>query len=79
MVSFTERGQEGGKLDKIILSGRQARTLLGISSAEMTRLLNDGEIPAFRRGNRWCVMTVDLEAYAQRMKQEDMERRNNGT
>ena len=54
-------------MNKQILSGREARVYLAVSSAEMQRLLEEGEIRAFRRGKRWCIPVVELDRYIERM------------
>jgi len=51
-----------------LLKPSEARHILACSTAEMYRLLKDGEIPSIRRGNRWYIATVDLEAYVERQK-----------
>lgn len=51
-----------------LLKPSEARHILACSTAEMYRLLKDGEIPSIRRGNRWYIATADLEAYVERQK-----------
>ena len=51
-----------------LLKPSEARHILACSTAEMYRLLKDGEIPSIRRGKRWYIATADLEAYVNRQK-----------
>lgn len=64
-------------MEKIFMSGREARVYLGISASELSDALNSGSLPASRRGNRWRILKEDIDAYARRMVDEDTERRRN--
>lgn len=50
-------------MEKITVSGREAREILGISAEDMKKLLDSGVIPAMRRGNRWHIPVKSLEEY----------------
>lgn len=53
-----------------LLKPSEARNKLACSTAEMYRLLKEGEIPSIRRGNRWYIVPADLECYIEKMKGE---------
>lgn len=58
---------EGGTLCKAIespwLRAEQAREYLQIGNNKLSRLLNTGEIPSYKRGNTRFVHADDLDAY----------------
>ena len=62
-------------MEKLFLSGREAREYIGISASELTKALNSGELPAAKRGNRWRILKEDLDAFARKMVDSDTERR----
>lgn len=62
-------------MEKLFMSGREAREYLGISASELTKALNNGTLPAARRGSRWRILKEDLDAFAKRMVDSDTERR----
>jgi len=57
-----------------LLKPSEARHKLACSTAEMYRLLREGEIPSIRRGNRWYIVPADLECYVERKKGQSYER-----
>lgn len=56
-----------------LLKPSEARHILACSTAEMYRLLKDGEIPSIRRGKRWYIVPADLECYVERKKGQSYE------
>lgn len=46
-----------------LLSGNEARRYLRMSPNDFYRLVNAGEIPAFRRGRGWWFLRPQLDAY----------------
>lgn len=77
MVCPTEGAKGRGKMEKLIVSAHEARELLGTSTTEVARLLNTGEICAFKRGKKWCIPVEELKRYVIETARKDTERRIN--
>ena len=50
-----------------LLRPSEARKILVCSTAEMYRILRDGEIASIRRGNRWYISQEELNNYIRRV------------
>lgn len=55
-------------LDKYpdVLTLRECQKILQVSRGTMLRLLHEGEIPAFRIGNRWRVQRKEMLEFIER-------------
>lgn len=58
-------------MERLIVTPNEARVMLRISTAEMYRLLKDGIIPSFRRGNRWFIVKADLMQYINNLSKKE--------
>lgn len=65
-------------MDKLVVSAREARDMLAVSNGEMSKLLHEGKVKAFRRGTKWCIPVEELKAFVMREAEADTERRING-
>ena len=52
--------------------------MLAVSNGEMSKLLHEGKVKAFRRGTKWCIPVEELKAFVMREAEADTERRING-
>lgn len=50
-------------MDKKLLTPSEARKLLGLQTATVYMLLETGEIPAFKRGNRWKIPMESIDEW----------------
>ena len=55
-------------LDKYpdVLTLRECQKILQVSRGTMLRLLHEGEIPAFRLGNRWRIQRKEMLEFIER-------------
>ena len=55
-------------LDKYpdVLTLRECQKILQVSRSTMLRLLHEGEIPAFRIGNRWRIQRKEMLEFIER-------------
>ena len=55
-------------LDKYpdVLTLRECQKILQVSRGTMLRLLHEGEIPAFRIGNRWRIQRKEMLEFIER-------------
>lgn len=55
-------------LDKYpdVLTLRECQKILQVSRGTMLRLLHEGEIPAFRIGNRWRIQRKEILEFIER-------------
>ena len=59
-----------------VMNVRQASTYLGISPDTLYRYITEGEIPAFKLGNRWKLRKTILDRWMERkMNQSQVKRR----
>lgn len=63
-------------MEKLIVSASEAREMICIKAEDMSRLLKEGKIKAYRRGSRWCIPVECLKEYIiQQAELESYERR----
>ncbi len=60
-------------LDKYpdVLTLRECQKILQVSRGTMLRLLHEGEIPAFRIGNRWRIQRKKCSEFIERSEYEN--------
>lgn len=68
-IVMPKRTIEGRKMERL-MKPSEARQILACSTAEIYRIIKEGEIPSIRRGNRWYIVPADLECYIEKMKGE---------
>ena len=62
-----------------VMNVRQASQYLGISPDTLYRYITEGEIPAFKLGNRWKLRKTILDCWMERkMSQATARRRESG-
>lgn len=62
---------------ELIVTAETARSLLKIRKDELYKMLESGELPAFRVGNAWKIPGKLLEQYVEeRAMRETLERRS---
>lgn len=68
-IVMPKRTKEGRRMERL-MKPSEARQILACSTAEIYRIIKEGEIPSIRRGNRWYIVPADLECYIEKMKGE---------
>ena len=68
-IFMSKRTKEGRRMERL-MKPSEARQILACSTAEIYRIIKEGEIPSIRRGNRWYIVPADLECYIEKMKGE---------
>lgn len=58
-VSLRGRGKE--KMDKLVVSAAEAAKLISTSQENILKMIRDGDIKAYRTGNRWGIPVRLLE------------------
>lgn len=65
-------------MDKLVITPREAATILSTSITTINEQLAAGEIPAYREGRNWKIPKASLNVYImERAEKEAAARRNN--
>ena len=66
------RGWGGGVMpeSREVMSLRQASQYLGVSADTLYRYISDGQVPAFKLGNRWKLRKTVLDRWMERKMRE---------
>lgn len=66
-------------MDRIVVSAYEARQMLGTSPNRLQRLLESGELAAYKDGRNWKIPITAIKEYAESKAQEEAKkRRSNG-
>jgi excisionase family DNA binding protein len=81
MIASSDLSSDGGMAflvteSREVMNVRQASAYLGISPDTLYRYITEGEIPAFKLGNRWKLRKTILDRWMERkMNQSQVKRR----